>query len=102
MFFNLPRKVVFAGGDSISYVYAADGRKLRSLSVIRGVTTKTDYCGNVIYENGFRKYLLVDGGYFSGKNTAYLKQTGWAFACAIYIMYTIGKPLRNMFEKYIL
>ena len=102
MFFNLPRKVVFAGGDSISYVYAADGRKLRSLSVIRGVTTKTDYCGNVIYENGFRKYLLVDGGYFSGKNTAYLKQTGWAFACAIYIMHTIGKPLRNMFEKYVL
>ena len=73
---NLPRKVVFAGGDSISYVYAADGTKLRSTATIGGVTTKTDYCGNVIYENGFRKYLLVDGGYVTlsdGKYHYYLR-----------------------------
>ena len=73
---NLPRKVVFAGGDSISYVYAADGTKLRSTATIGGVTTKTDYCGNVIYENVFRKYLLVDGGYVTlsdGKYHYYLR-----------------------------
>ena len=73
---NSPRRVVFAGGDSISYVYAADGTKLRSTATIGGATAQTDYCGNVIYENGFRKYLLVDGGYVTlsdGKYHYYLR-----------------------------
>lgn len=60
--------MIYAGGDSIGYVYAADGRKLRSISVISGVTVTADYCGNVIYENGVWEHLLVDGGYFLEKS----------------------------------
>ena len=33
------------------------------MHVIDGTTTQTDYCGNVIYENGTQKYLLTEEGY---------------------------------------
>ena len=62
-FLNLPGKVVFADGSTIEYVYAADGTKLRTKHVINGTTTTTDYCGNVIYENGVQKLLLTEEGY---------------------------------------
>ena len=45
------------------YVYAADGTKLRTKHVINGTTTTTDYCGNVVYENGVQKLLLTEEGY---------------------------------------
>ena len=44
-------------------MYSADGTKLRTTHVINGTTTTTDYCGNVIYENGIAKKLLTDEGY---------------------------------------
>ena len=44
-------------------MYSADGIKLRTTHVINGTTTTTDYCGNVIYENGTAKRLLTDEGY---------------------------------------
>ncbi len=50
------------GSATNSYTYAADGRKLKT--VIGGKTT--DYCGNVIYENGVLKRILVEGGYIEG------------------------------------
>uniref|UniRef100_UPI000AC5F679 RHS repeat-associated core domain-containing protein n=1 Tax=Bacteroides togonis TaxID=1917883 RepID=UPI000AC5F679 len=62
-FLNLPSKVVFADGSTIEYVYAADGTKLRTKHVINGTTTTTDYCGNVVYENGVQKLLLTEEGY---------------------------------------
>ena len=43
-----------------TYTYAADGRKLKT---VFGGSKTTDYCGNVIYENGLLKRILVDGGY---------------------------------------
>ena len=43
-----------------TYTYAADGRKLKT---VLGGSKTTDYCGNVIYENGLLKRILVDGGY---------------------------------------
>jgi len=33
------------------------------------VTTQTDYCGNVIYENGVLSRILVDGGYITMSGT---------------------------------
>jgi len=33
------------------------------------VTTQTDYCGNVIYENGVLSRILVDGGYITMDST---------------------------------
>ena len=62
-FLNLPGKVMFGDGSTIEYVYAADGTKLRTKHVINGTTTTTDYCGNVVYENGVQKLLLTEAGY---------------------------------------
>ncbi len=43
-----------------TYVYSADGKKL---SVSKGSFT-TDYVGNMIYEGGILKRILVDNGYY--------------------------------------
>ncbi len=60
---SLPQVVTFSDGSTIRYMYSADGTKLKTTHVINGTTTTTDYCGNVIYENGTAKKLLTDGGY---------------------------------------
>ncbi len=60
---NLPSVLTFSDGSTITYTYTHDGKKLRTVHVIGGVTTTTDYCGNVIYENGTAKRLLTDEGY---------------------------------------
>ena len=61
---NLPRRVTFTGLNNPvnEYVYSAGGKKL---SVIHRSSTekRTDYVGNMIYENGSLKHILVDGGY---------------------------------------
>ena len=64
-YLNLPSSISFSDGSSISYVYDADGTKLRSVHNINGSVTTTDYCGNVIYENGSAKLLLTEAGYVS-------------------------------------
>ena len=68
---NLPSKVTFADGSTIEYTYAADGTKLRTKHVINGTTTTTDYCGNVIYENGVQKLLLTEAGYVTLADSKY-------------------------------
>ena len=68
---NLPRKVMFTDGSTIEYTYAADGTKLRTKHVINGTTTTTDYCGNVIYENGVQKLLLTEAGYLTLADSKY-------------------------------
>ena len=59
----MPCRIDFADGNSISYLYDANGKKLRTTHIIGNDTTLTDYCGNVTYENGVAKTLLVEGGY---------------------------------------
>ena len=62
---NLPQTLSISnslGSATNSYTYAADGRKLKA--EIGSKTT--EYCGNVIYENGALKRILVDGGYIEG------------------------------------
>ena len=70
-FLNLPSKVTFTDGSTITYVYAADGTKLRTVHNIGGTTTTTDYCGNVVYENGTQKYLLTEEGYVTLADNKY-------------------------------
>ncbi|WP_321333085.1 RHS repeat-associated core domain-containing protein [uncultured Bacteroides sp.] len=64
-FLNLPQSVTInntLGQATNTYTYAADGRKLRA-----NIGSKqTDYVGNVIYEGGALKRILVDGGYIEG------------------------------------
>ena len=59
----MPSKVTFSDGSTITYSYAADGTKLRTVHTINGTTTQKDYCGNVVYENGVQKILLTEEGY---------------------------------------
>ena len=74
---SLPQVVTFSNGNTITYLYTADGRKLRTVHVTNGTPTTTDYCGNVIYENGTQKKLLTEEGYIdltdSNKYYYYLK-----------------------------
>mgnify|MGYP000877081357 CR=1 FL=1 len=80
---NLPDGLQFTNGNTTNYVYDAAGQKLSvtHLTAIAGVvipmtsvmtplapaqistTFKTDYCGNVIYENGAVSKILTEEGY---------------------------------------
>ena len=64
-FLNLPCLLTFSDGSAITYTYDAGGRKLRTVHKIKGVVTTTDYCGNLIYENGIAKMLLTEAGHIS-------------------------------------
>ena len=68
---NLPQVVTFSNGNTITYLYAADGRKLRTVHVTNGTATTTDYCGNVIYENGTARLLLTEAGYIDLSDNSY-------------------------------
>ena len=69
----MPQVVTFSNGNTITYLYAADGRKLRTVHVVNGTTTTTDYSGNVIYESGIQKLLLTEAD--NPKSKYYNKST---------------------------
>ena len=79
-FINLPSRIEFENGHVISYLYDADGIKLRTTHIIGSDTTVTDYCGNVIYENGY--VTLADSKYHYfvqdhlGNNRVVVDQSG--------------------------
>jgi len=66
----LPQSVAISntlGQATDTYMYAADGRKLRTVQKWSDMNSKqTDYVGNVIYEGGVLKRILFDGGYIEG------------------------------------
>ena len=68
---NLPSKVMFSDGNTVTYVYAADGTKLRTVHTTGGATTTMDYCENVVYENGVQKLSLTGEGYVSLDDNKY-------------------------------
>ena len=72
---NMPQKITFSDGKTTEYVYSYDGTKLQTkhTTPIPQTSTTTTYSGNLIYENGALKRLLVDGGYvtFNGTTPKY-------------------------------
>ena len=70
---NLPSSITYSSGKSAAYIYDATGRKLRvSYKASASATAvPTDYCGNMIYENGVLKQILVDGGYMTVTGTPF-------------------------------
>ena len=68
---NLPEKVTFGDGSTITYTYAADGTKLRTVHTVGTDTLTTDYCGNVVYETGVPKLLLTEVGYVTLEDSTY-------------------------------
>lgn len=68
---NLPEKIQFEDGNSISYLYAADGTKLSTTHIVGRDTTVTDYCGNAIYENGVLVKVLTEDGYITASDNQF-------------------------------
>ena len=68
---NLPQSITYSTNKSATYTYDAKGNKLRV--VYTNPSSIIDYCGNMIYEGGALKQILVDGGYvtFSGSTPTY-------------------------------
>ena len=85
---NLPSKLQFSFGHMAEYSYDGAGRKLSvtyktsktnlfvpmgsivpPLSTNEALTLKTDYCGNMIYENGQLSKILTDVGYITLANS---------------------------------
>lgn len=72
-FLNLPANITYSSGKSAAYIYDANGQKLRTSYKASASATAvpTDYCGNMIYENGVLKQILVDGGYMTVTGTPF-------------------------------
>ena len=73
---NLPKQVNFnpAGQPVNEYTYAVDGSKLQVNHKKSSGGKVTDYVGNMIYEGGSLKRILVDGGFYKeGKYYFYLR-----------------------------
>ena len=68
---NLPQNITYSTGSTIAYTYDAAGKKLHV--AYGSPSSTTDYCGNMIYENGALKQILIDDGYvtFSGTTPVY-------------------------------
>lgn len=81
---NLPDRITFENGSYIHYTYDADGIKRRATyktvanemllpigmpaqnaSGALVVNNRTDYCGNLIYEDNVLKKIRFDGGYIN-------------------------------------
>ena len=65
---GLPKTVTFSDGSSVSYLYAADGTKLREIRTVSGSSTTLDWCGGLALEqlgSGTRaaKRLRTGAGY---------------------------------------
>ena len=85
---NLPNKLQFTYGHTTSYRYGADGTK-RNVTHVTSTTNllvpmgsivavpanqiastmQTDYCGNLIYENGVLSKILTEEGYITLNGT---------------------------------
>ncbi len=69
----MPANITYSSGKSAAYIYDANGQKLRTSYKASASATAvpTDYCGNMIYENGVLKQVLVDGGYVTVTGTPF-------------------------------
>ena len=65
---NLPTNITYSTGSTIAYTYDASGKKLHV--AYGSPNSTTDYCSNMIYENGTLTKILVDDGYITFSGTA--------------------------------
>ncbi len=74
-YLNLPTKIDFGGGKSITYIYSASGAKMQKKKV-DGSTSTTDYAGGFIYENNSLKHFSTPEGYAekNGSSFTYIYQ----------------------------
>ena len=70
---NLPSNINYQSGNMASYVYSAVGKKLSVQYQTGATNTNSQYCDNMIYENGQLRQIQLDQGYitFSGTSPQY-------------------------------
>ena len=70
---NLPSRITYQDGRMINYIYSATGTKLSVTYTNGGSIKNNQYCGNMLYENGTLKQILIDEGYitFNGSTPQY-------------------------------
>ena len=66
-----PNQIQFEDEYYISYLYDADGVKLRTIHIIDGDTLNTDYCDNTIYENAVLDKLLTNQRFITLSDAVY-------------------------------
>ena len=66
---NLPSVITFSDNKSITYGYDAAGSKLSVAYLSDGVTSRMDYVGNKVYNNGTLSTLLTEEGYIEPGTT---------------------------------
>ena len=64
---NLPSKITFGDGKTITYVYDASGVKLLASykTALPASSHSIAYCGNMIYKDDAFRQILLDGGYIT-------------------------------------
>ncbi len=60
---NLPHVVTYPGGNTVTYGYDGAGNKLSVTYNQGGTTTRMDYVGNKVYNNGTLSMILTGEGY---------------------------------------
>ena len=62
-FINQPTKVIKDQSNRTEYIYTAGGTKLQSKIIVGGLEeSKTDYCGQFVYENNVLSYIITEVG----------------------------------------
>ncbi|MBE8725376.1 DUF6443 domain-containing protein [Flavobacterium hungaricum] len=66
---NLPKKITFATGSTIDYIYNATGEKVEKIVTDNGVVTKTNYLTGFQYKNGVLQFFPTPEGYVRNTST---------------------------------
>lgn len=67
---NLPRQLDFGYDNRVFYHYTAGGAKLiKNVRTGIGTDNRTDYIGNIVYENGTLSYIITDEGRLVAEST---------------------------------
>jgi len=91
---NLPKKITFENNQSIEYLYAADGSKLKK-TITDGSTNKTvDYLDGFQYEDEKLEFFPTAEGYVQ---SVFIDRTGFS---SFHYIYTYTDHLGNIRLKY--
>jgi RHS repeat-associated protein len=66
---NLPKKITFATGNTIDYIYNATGQKLEKNVTENGVVTNTKYLSGFQYKNNVLQFFPTAEGYVRNTST---------------------------------
>src|SRR5690606_22410893 len=68
---NLPKKIEFGSTDGITYLYNANGQKLKKTVVNSPNVSTVNYQGVFHYENGLLRFLVTNEGYVNFTTEGY-------------------------------